>query len=169
MAEFAIGEWARVVEPGHTYGSYREKFDELGVQYEQSGSEAFCHVFSKGSVVRVYNIGRHDTRTDCILYAIRDVLGHESVVSAKALHYVTHHREFIIGMNDVTYDEGARRFRIDHQLMMETELITLTNPATGGQVDFGPGAGEPHWWANCEFDLRFVATDKIYHNVTKND
>jgi hypothetical protein len=169
MAEFAIGEWARVVEPGYTYGNYREKFDELGVQYDQSGYEARCHVFNKGSVVRVYNIGHHGSQTDRKLYAIRDAMGHDSLVSSEALHHVTHHREFIIGVNDIAYDADARRFRIDHQLMMETELITLTNPDTGGQVDFGPIANKPHQWLNLEFDLRVVATDNIYHNVTKND
>jgi hypothetical protein len=169
MVEFTVGEWARVVEPGYTYTTYLDKFDELGVRYVTDKSESRCHCFTKGSVVRVYNIGRHDVQTDRVLYAVRDMLGRESLVRSKALQHVSHHREFIIGKDDITYDEGARRFYINHQLMMETELITLTNPATGGQVNFGPVADEPHRWMNREFDLLIVATDNIYHNVTNND
>ena len=171
MVEFTVGEWAHVVEPGYTYTTYRDKFDELGVRYVKGEpiDEYRCHWFTKGSIVRVYNIGRHGTQTDRILYAIRDMLGRESLVGSEALQHVSHHREFIIGKDDITYDEGVRQFHINHQLMMETELITLTNPATGGQVNFGPVADEPHRWMNREFDLLIVATDNIYHNVTNND
>lgn len=169
MVEFTVGEWARVVEPGHTYTTYLDKFDELGMRYDTSEHESRCHTFTKGSIVRVYNIGRHGTQTDRILYAIRDMLGRESLVGVEGLQHVSHHREFIIGKDDITYYEGVRQFHINHHLMMETELITLTNPATGGQVNFGPIAGEPHQWINREFDLLIVATDNIYHNVTNND
>lgn len=170
MVKYQIGEWVRVDQPGHTYGSYKEKFDELGVANEHIGYDSYnCEVFRKNDIVRVYNIGRHNTHSDRTLYAIRDCLGRESLIEESGLATVANRREFIAGQHDVSYDPDLGRIYLTwHGTPLETDVLIITNPVTGISVEFGPVPGAPEQWLS-ESGLTVVTNDNVFHNIPSVD
>jgi hypothetical protein len=156
---YKIGDIVWVVEPGHTYNQYTDKFTEMGFTPVSTDRGSFA----KYTRAEIWGVSMHQDR-DTPLYAIRDFSGDESLVGEKAITPVTtankelrsvpdvnvvfdklrpekgaiqwHPDTMMITLKNFTWASGGVRERMLSANMATVQLVRFYNPDTNNYADY---------------------------------
>jgi hypothetical protein len=141
-----IGDTVRIVDTGHVYDSYKEKFVEVGFHNteENDGLE-------NGTIAYVWWVGQHGTWPTITMYALRTETGDECLMGLEGIQKVQC-EDIVFSMRidspNVSYNHSDRTFTVKRRDLWRWVLnrpdlrkyfvFKIYNPTTQRSATFKP-------------------------------